>query len=85
MVGRAWMVSLDTITPDSADSTVQTGIVCHCRTNADNNSVMARSQMPFTTLTFATSLDSSLALSPGARTVLSGPQSKAMMWWQVGL
>ncbi|KAJ6086588.1 hypothetical protein N7467_005502 [Penicillium canescens] len=34
--------------------------------------------LPFTTLTFATSLDSSLALSPGARTVLSGPQSKAM-------
>jgi 2,5-diamino-6-(ribosylamino)-4(3H)-pyrimidinone 5'-phosphate reductase len=30
------------------------------------------------TLTFATSLDSQLALSPGARTVLSGPQSKAM-------
>ena len=37
-----------------------------------------RADMPFTTLTFATSLDSSLALSPGARTVLSGPQSKAM-------
>ena len=36
------------------------------------------SDLPFTTLTFATSLDSSLALSPGARTVLSGPQSKAM-------
>ncbi|KAJ5781252.1 hypothetical protein N7457_006412 [Penicillium paradoxum] len=34
--------------------------------------------LPFATLTFATSLDSSLALSPGARTVLSGPQSKAM-------
>ncbi|PWY96649.1 bacterial bifunctional deaminase-reductase [Aspergillus sclerotioniger CBS 115572] len=34
--------------------------------------------LPFTTLTFATSLDSSLALSPGTRTVLSGPQSKAM-------
>lgn len=34
--------------------------------------------LPFTTLTFATSLDSSLALSPGARTVLSGPHSKAM-------
>ncbi|PSS17060.1 hypothetical protein M430DRAFT_103237 [Amorphotheca resinae ATCC 22711] len=34
--------------------------------------------LPFTTLTFATSLDSQLALSPGARTVLSGPQSKAM-------
>ncbi|KAJ5106904.1 Bacterial bifunctional deaminase-reductase C-terminal [Penicillium angulare] len=37
-----------------------------------------RSDMPFTTLTFATSLDSALALSPGARTTLSGPQSKAM-------
>ncbi|KAJ5817335.1 hypothetical protein N7447_009568 [Penicillium robsamsonii] len=37
-----------------------------------------QSDLPFTTLTFATSLDSSLALSPGARTVLSGPQSKAM-------
>lgn len=37
-----------------------------------------RPDMPFTTLTFATSLDSSLALSPGTRTVLSGPQSKAM-------
>ncbi|KAJ5754882.1 Bacterial bifunctional deaminase-reductase C-terminal [Penicillium manginii] len=37
-----------------------------------------RPDMPFTTLTFATSLDSSLAISPGTRTVLSGPQSKAM-------
>jgi len=33
---------------------------------------------PFVTLTFATSLDSSLSLAPGVRTVLSGPQSKAM-------
>ncbi|CAK7241006.1 MAG: 2,5-diamino-6-(ribosylamino)-4(3H)-pyrimidinone 5'-phosphate reductase [Sporothrix thermara] len=33
---------------------------------------------PFVTLTFATSLDSSLALAPGVRTDLSGPQSKAM-------
>jgi len=32
----------------------------------------------FTTVTFATSLDSQLALSPGAPTQLSGPQSKAM-------
>ncbi|KAJ2903754.1 5-amino-6-(5-phosphoribosylamino)uracil reductase [Zalerion maritima] len=32
----------------------------------------------WTTLTFATSLDSSLALAPGVRTVLSGPESKAM-------
>ncbi|KAE9373716.1 putative riboflavin biosynthesis protein Rib7 [Stipitochalara longipes BDJ] len=36
------------------------------------------SKLPFTTLTFATSLDSSLALAPGVRTQLSGPQSKAM-------
>ncbi|KAK2066988.1 hypothetical protein P8C59_000762 [Phyllachora maydis] len=33
---------------------------------------------PFVTLTFATSLDASLALAPGTRTALSGPQSKAM-------
>ncbi|KAI8944926.1 dihydrofolate reductase-like domain-containing protein [Xylaria longipes] len=36
------------------------------------------SVLPFTTLTFATSLDSALALGPGIRTALSGPQSKAM-------
>lgn len=35
-------------------------------------------QLPFVTLTFATSLDSSLSLAPGVRTVLSGPESKAM-------
>ena len=34
--------------------------------------------LPFVTLTFATSLDSALALAPGARTALSGPESKAM-------
>ncbi|KAI0100603.1 dihydrofolate reductase-like domain-containing protein [Nemania sp. FL0031] len=34
--------------------------------------------LPFVTLTFATSLDSALALGPGIRTALSGPQSKAM-------
>ncbi|KLU81923.1 riboflavin biosynthesis protein Rib7 [Magnaporthiopsis poae ATCC 64411] len=33
---------------------------------------------PFVTLTFATSLDSSLALAPGVRTAISGPKSKAM-------
>ena len=42
------------------------------------NGSNARTELPFTTLTFATSLDSALALSPGTRTVLSGPQSKAM-------
>ncbi|PNS20838.1 hypothetical protein CAC42_2769 [Sphaceloma murrayae] len=33
---------------------------------------------PFVTLTFATSLDAALAISPGVQTALSGPQSKAM-------
>ncbi|KAK1831404.1 dihydrofolate reductase-like domain-containing protein [Podospora conica] len=33
---------------------------------------------PFLTLTFATSLDSSLSLGPGLRTALSGPASKSM-------
>ena len=33
---------------------------------------------PFVTLTFAQSLDSSLALGPGIRTALSGPDTKAM-------
>lgn len=37
-----------------------------------------RPNQPFTTLTFATSLDSSLTLSPGVPTAISGPQSKAM-------
>ncbi|KAJ5746175.1 hypothetical protein N7520_011357 [Penicillium odoratum] len=46
--------------------------------DTQQNDSTRQSDMPFTTLTFATSLDSSLALSPGARTVLSGPQSKAM-------
>lgn len=41
----------------------------------DNNN---NSNTPFVTLTFATSLDSSLALTPGQQTALSGPQSKAM-------
>ncbi|KAJ8114213.1 hypothetical protein OPT61_g3859 [Boeremia exigua] len=36
------------------------------------------SELPFATLTFATSLDSSIALAPGVRTQLSGPRSKAM-------
>lgn len=36
------------------------------------------SPRPFVTLTYAQSLDSQLAVSPGTRTVLSGPSSKAM-------
>lgn len=35
-------------------------------------------QKIFTTLTYAISLDAQLALSPGAQTILSGPESKAM-------
>ncbi|MCJ1373702.1 2,5-diamino-6-(ribosylamino)-4(3H)-pyrimidinone 5'-phosphate reductase [Loxospora ochrophaea] len=33
---------------------------------------------PFVTLTYATSMDSSLALAPGLQTILSGPWSKSM-------
>jgi 2,5-diamino-6-(ribosylamino)-4(3H)-pyrimidinone 5'-phosphate reductase len=36
------------------------------------------SSKPFVTLTFATSLDSQLALAPGVQTALSGSESKAM-------
>ncbi|KAF2130615.1 5-amino-6-uracil reductase-like protein [Dothidotthia symphoricarpi CBS 119687] len=36
------------------------------------------SSKPHVTLTFATSLDSQLALAPGVQTALSGPESKAM-------
>jgi 2,5-diamino-6-(ribosylamino)-4(3H)-pyrimidinone 5'-phosphate reductase len=42
------------------------------------NASGAASDMAWATLTFATSLDSQLALAPGTRTVLSGPDSKAM-------
>lgn len=35
-------------------------------------------KLPHVTLTYATSLDSSLTLAPGLQTVLSGPESKAM-------
>ncbi|KAB8261588.1 dihydrofolate reductase-like domain-containing protein [Aspergillus pseudonomiae] len=44
----------------------------------NNDTKPSNPTLPFTTLTFATSLDSSLALAPGTRTTLSGPQSKAM-------
>lgn len=35
-------------------------------------------RLPHVTLTYATSMDSSLTLAPGLQTILSGPQSKAM-------
>jgi 2,5-diamino-6-(ribosylamino)-4(3H)-pyrimidinone 5'-phosphate reductase len=37
-----------------------------------------KGSLPFTTLTYATSLDAAIAFSPGTPTVLSGPESKAM-------
>lgn len=43
-----------------------------------HDTTVPSSSRPFTTLTFATSLDSALSLAPGVRTVLSGPHSKAM-------
>ena len=39
---------------------------------------LAGSARPFVTLTFAMSLDASLALTPGQQLALSGPESKAM-------
>lgn len=36
------------------------------------------SPFPFTTLTFAQSLDSSISFAPGTQTALSGPETKAM-------
>ncbi|KAK0672323.1 dihydrofolate reductase-like domain-containing protein [Cercophora samala] len=41
-------------------------------------STSSTSSKPFLTLTYATSLDASLALAPGVRTTLSGPYSKSM-------
>lgn len=43
-----------------------------------HNAEIKNARLPFVTLTFATSLDSSLSIAPGVRTILSGPQSKAM-------
>ena len=40
--------------------------------------VTLEGNLPYVTLTYATSMDSSLALVPGAQTVISGPESKAM-------
>ena len=37
-----------------------------------------KGKFPFVTLTYASSMDSFLAISPGVQTLLSGPQSKAM-------
>lgn len=47
-------------------------------TKSSNPSISNKDDSLHTTLTFATSLDSSLSLSPGTQTHLSGPGSKAM-------
>lgn len=47
-------------------------------TSMSRDRCIQSSQKPFVTLTFATSLDSQLAIAPGVQTALSGPQSKAM-------
>ncbi|KAK6524283.1 2,5-diamino-6-(ribosylamino)-4(3H)-pyrimidinone 5'-phosphate reductase [Orbilia ellipsospora] len=43
-----------------------------------NNKNVENRNLPWVTLTFATSLDSALSLKPGVQTILSGPVSKAM-------
>ncbi|KAL8774549.1 MAG: hypothetical protein Q9209_000922 [Squamulea sp. 1 TL-2023] len=42
------------------------------------NAAISEVGLPHVTLTYATSMDSSLSLAPGIQTVLSGPHSKAM-------
>ncbi|KAL8944015.1 MAG: hypothetical protein Q9216_000724 [Gyalolechia sp. 2 TL-2023] len=42
------------------------------------SATVAEDGLPHVTLTYATSMDSSLSLAPGIQTVLSGPESKAM-------
>ncbi|KXS96800.1 hypothetical protein AC578_8315 [Pseudocercospora eumusae] len=41
-------------------------------------SATEKHDLPFVTLTYASSLDSMIALAPGARTTLSGPETKSM-------
>ncbi|KAL8953939.1 MAG: hypothetical protein Q9222_000226 [Ikaeria aurantiellina] len=43
-----------------------------------NDAAISEDGLPHVTLTYATSLDSSLSLAPGIQTMVSGPQSKAM-------
>lgn len=50
----------------------------HLPSASTETQTSAKDPSIFVTLTFATSLDSSLSLAPGVRTHLSGPASKAM-------
>lgn len=43
-----------------------------------SNPIINDSGLPHVTLTYATSMDSSLSLAPGMQTIVSGPESKAM-------
>ncbi|KAL8811310.1 MAG: hypothetical protein Q9200_001893 [Gallowayella weberi] len=43
-----------------------------------NDATFSEDGLPHVTLTYATSMDSSLSLAPGIQTILSGPHSKAM-------
>ncbi|KAB5532616.1 dihydrofolate reductase-like domain-containing protein [Coniochaeta sp. 2T2.1] len=47
-------------------------------TTTTTTTTSSSASLPHLTLTFATSLDSAISLSPGTQTVLSGPESKAM-------
>lgn len=42
------------------------------------NSPVVEGRLPFVTLTYASSMDSFLAIAPGKQTLISGPESKAM-------
>lgn len=57
--------------PQASRTHIEPYLPCHSPTTETKTT-------PFLTLTFATSLDSSLSLAPGTQTILSGPETKAM-------
>jgi 2,5-diamino-6-(ribosylamino)-4(3H)-pyrimidinone 5'-phosphate reductase len=65
----------DSLPPDTLTSTTFSYLFLRSYLQAHPSSALKR---PFLTLTYATSLDSSISLSQGIQTHLSGPQSKVM-------
>lgn len=63
---------------DQDPSTVPQPEPSHAQSSSRTTATAAPTGLPFVTLTYAASLDSMIALAPGARTSLSGAESKAM-------
>ncbi|KAB5523935.1 riboflavin biosynthesis protein RibD domain-containing protein [Coniochaeta sp. 2T2.1] len=64
--------------PPSSRSPLEPYLPPTAPSTTTTSSSLPESTLPHLTLTFATSLDSAISLSPGVQTVLSGPESKAM-------